>query len=216
MSESIKILVDGGAATAGPPLGPALGPLGVNAAKVVEEINKQTGDFKGMKIPVEVVVDPETKEFKVKVGMPPTSALILKALGVEKGGGGNEPVGDLGFMQLVEIVKKKQDSILAKDVKSALKEVAGTCQSLRVTIEGRKAGELIREINEGLFDDVIAGKSTEIPKPVIREEKKVKIIGVKEEKEEKPEEKVVEGEEKAGEKAGEAGEKPVEEKKDDK
>ena len=61
--KEINIIIEGGKATAGPPLGPALGPLGINAGKVVEEINEKTKGFSGVKIPVKVIVDPKTKEF---------------------------------------------------------------------------------------------------------------------------------------------------------
>ncbi len=67
---TIDAIVDGGAATAGPPLGPALGPYGI-AAKVVAEINSKTKDFKGMKIPVKIIVDKDTKEFEIQLGTPP-------------------------------------------------------------------------------------------------------------------------------------------------
>ncbi|MEM1676362.1 MAG: 50S ribosomal protein L11, partial [Nitrososphaerota archaeon] len=83
--KTLKFLVPGGEATAGPPIGPALGPLGVNVLQVVEEINKLTREFKGMRVPVEVVVDTETKQFKVNVGIPTTTALIVKEAGIEKG-----------------------------------------------------------------------------------------------------------------------------------
>ena len=59
MPEVIEALVDGGAATAGPPLGPALGPLGVNIMAVVKVINEKTSAFKGMKVPVRVMIDPK-------------------------------------------------------------------------------------------------------------------------------------------------------------
>ncbi|HNU62338.1 MAG TPA: 50S ribosomal protein L11, partial [Methanofastidiosum sp.] len=81
---SVTSLVDGGKATAGPPLGPALGPLGINVGKVVAEINEKTKDFQGMKVPVKIFVD-DKKNFRVEVGVPPASALILKDLKLEKG-----------------------------------------------------------------------------------------------------------------------------------
>ena len=200
-------MVDGGAATAGPPLGPALGPLGVNAAKVVEEINKATEAFTGMKVPVEVLVDPATKEFEVKVGSPPTSALLLKALGVEKGGSSKELVGDLGFDQIMEVARNKQDSLLANDFKPAIKEVVGTCQSLRISINGLTPKEMTDAIEKGVLDDYIAGKTTELPKLVHREEM-VKIVGV----EEKPPEAPPEEEEAKPEEEAEAGEETGEKK----
>ena len=80
----INALVTGGEASAGPPLGPALGPLGVNVLGIVNEINKQTGDFKGMRVPVKVEVDTETKGFTITVGTPTTSALVAKESGIPK------------------------------------------------------------------------------------------------------------------------------------
>ena len=55
MAQRINVLVDAGKASAGPPLGPALGPLGVNVTEVIAKINEKTKDFAGMKVPVEVV-----------------------------------------------------------------------------------------------------------------------------------------------------------------
>src|SRR5690349_7543598 len=69
----ISVLVNGGEATAGPPLGPQLGPLGVNVLGIVNEINRITADFKGMRVPVKIEVDQETKKFIVTVGTPTTS-----------------------------------------------------------------------------------------------------------------------------------------------
>ena len=74
----IKAMVEGGKATAGAPLGPALGPLGVNIGQVVAKINEQTKKFEGMTVPVEVDVNPSKKTFEIFVGSPPTSALIKK------------------------------------------------------------------------------------------------------------------------------------------
>jgi large subunit ribosomal protein L11 len=173
-------------------LGPALGPLGINTGKVVEEINKVTAAFKGMKVPVEVIVDPATKQFEVKVGSPPTSALLLKALDAEKGGGSKELIGDLSLSQVIDVAKSKQGSLLASSLKSAMKEVVGSCQSLRVSIQGLTPKEMTEAVNSGILDDYIAGKTTQLPKLVHREEEKVKIVGIEEKKPEvkeaKPEE----------------------------
>ena len=65
--EKIDVLVEGGKATAAPPLGPALGPLGVNIGEVVGTINEKTKAFAGMKVPVKVTVDSDTKEFDIEV-----------------------------------------------------------------------------------------------------------------------------------------------------
>ncbi|HIE34016.1 MAG TPA: 50S ribosomal protein L11, partial [Candidatus Altiarchaeales archaeon] len=84
---TIEVLVEGGKASGGPPLGPAIGPLGLNINEVVNTINQKTAEFEGMKIPVKVTVDTDTKEYAISVGSPPTSALIKKELGLEKATG---------------------------------------------------------------------------------------------------------------------------------
>ncbi|HLC97711.1 MAG TPA: 50S ribosomal protein L11, partial [Candidatus Nanoarchaeia archaeon] len=83
--QTVEIMVEGGKATAAPPLGPALGPTGVNIGQVVMEINKKTADLKGMQVPVKVTVNTETKEFSIVIGTPPAAALIKKEAGIEKG-----------------------------------------------------------------------------------------------------------------------------------
>lgn len=153
--ETIEALVEGGQADGGPPLGPALGPLGVNIGEVVSKINEETSDYAGMTVPVEVIVDEDTGEFEVEVGSPPTSAMIRNELGIEKGSSSKEdaPVGDLSVSQLVKIAKSKEGSILAKNKKKAVKEVLGTCLSMGVYAEGKDPREVQREVEEGKYDD---------------------------------------------------------------
>jgi len=153
--KTMRFLVQGGEATAGPPIGPALGPLGVNVLQIVEEINRQTREFKGMRVPVEVTVDTETKEFKIKVGTPTTAALIVKESGIEKGSSepGRNPVGNLSFEQVVKIARMKWPDMRAKTLKAAVKQVLGTCLSMGVTVEGKSPKEVIREVDSGAYDD---------------------------------------------------------------
>ena len=67
--DTVEILIEGGSATPGPPLGPALGPFGINMMQVVEEINNKSADFAGMKVPVKVSIDRDTKEFEIETEM---------------------------------------------------------------------------------------------------------------------------------------------------
>jgi len=71
--KTVEALIEGGKTTAAPPLGPALGPLGVNIGQIIADINKKTAGFKGMQVPVKIVVDEDTKEYKISVGTPPCS-----------------------------------------------------------------------------------------------------------------------------------------------
>jgi len=154
----VELLVSGGQATAGPPLGPALGPLGVNVLAIVNKINELTKDYSGMKVPVKVTVNPETKEFEVSVGTPTTSALIVSELKIDKGSGtpSTEKVGNLTMEQVVLIVKLKRSELLAKTLKAAAKEVLGSCVSLGVTVEGKDPRETQREIDEGKYDEIFS------------------------------------------------------------
>ncbi len=156
--KSFKFLIEGGKATAGPPIGPTLGPLGVNLPMIVAKINELTKDYAGMRVPVEVIVDVETKEFEVKVGIPTTSALIVKELGIEKGSGatGHDWVGNLKMEQVIKIAKIKRPQLMAKTLKAAVKEILGTCVSMGVLVEGKHPKEVIKEVNEGVWDHLLS------------------------------------------------------------
>ena len=154
--QTIDVLVDGGKASGGPPLGPSLGPTGVNVGDVVNRINEKTKDFDGMKVPVKVIIDLDVKTFEIEIGTPPTSALIKKEIGLEKGTQDGGIVGDLTVEQLVKITKMKKDSLLANDLKSAVKEVVGVCVSTGISIEGTNPRDLFAEIDSGKYDDKIS------------------------------------------------------------
>lgn len=148
--KTFRFLVEGGKATAGPPIGPALGPLGLNIMQVVDKINEETAEYHGMRVPVEVIVNPDTKEFRVEVGTPSAAALIVKELGVEKGSGtpGQDWVGSLPVEQVVKIARIKMPDMRAKTLKAAVKQVLGTCVSMGVLVEGKNPKEIIRNIDE--------------------------------------------------------------------
>jgi len=156
MSEKkvVEALVSGGQATAGPPLGPALGPLGVNVLAIVNKINEVTKNYAGMKVPVKITVDTETKQFEVNVGTPTTSALIVSELGISKGSGApkTEKVGNLSMAQVVHVANIKRSKLLARDLRAAVKEVLGSCVSMGVTVEDKDPREVQKEIGEGKYD----------------------------------------------------------------
>lgn len=157
--ESLEVLVDAGEVSAGPPLGPALGPLGVNIMEIIKVINQKTDQFKGMKVPVKLTIDTETKEFEIEVGTPPTSSLILKELGLEKGSGeaGTKRVGDITIEQIKKIAEMKRDSTLSMNEKNRVMEVIGTCVSMGVMIEGKNPKEFQNEIRKGTYDGILMG-----------------------------------------------------------
>jgi large subunit ribosomal protein L11 len=155
MAGTIEVLVPGGEADPGPPLGPELGPTPVDVQAVVGEINDQTAAFDGTEVPVTVTYD-DDGSFDIDVGVPPTAALVKDELGFETGSGkpNEEFVEDMSLEQLKTVAEQKLPDLLAYDTKSAAKEVAGTCVSLGVTIEGQDAREFKQRIDEGEYDDV--------------------------------------------------------------
>jgi large subunit ribosomal protein L11 len=164
VSQSVDAMIPGGKATASPPLGPALGPLGVNIGQVVSEINKKTAAFNGMQVPVKVIVDTDTKEFEISIGTPPASALILKEANIQKGSGTphTDKVADLLIPQIIKIAKMKEDGMLGKDLKARVKEIIGTCNSMGILVGGKPAVEAIKDVNEGKYDKEIKEEKTEL------------------------------------------------------
>ncbi len=158
MANVVEALVPGGKASAGPPLGPALGPLGVNVAQVVAKINEATKDLNGMQVPVKVKVKSRT-EFEIEVGTPPTSALILKEMGIEKGTGDKSTVGNLTIDQVVKIANIKRKGLLSKTLKNAAREVIGTAGSIGATIEGMPSKEAQAAVASGKYDEILEAKA---------------------------------------------------------
>ncbi len=153
--QTISSLVIGGEASAGPPLGPALGPMGVNIMEVINTINEKTKEFKGMKVPVTVSIDPDTKKWEIEVGIPSASALLLKEAGLEKGSGtsGTEWVGEVSADAIAKIANIKLESSYASSLKSVAKQIVGTCIPLGIKIEGKTPKEFTVEINESKWDE---------------------------------------------------------------
>ncbi len=146
MAEQVSVLVEGGKATPGPPLGPALGPLGINVVQVVAQINEKTKGFSGMKVPVLVKVGPN-KSFTLEVGRPPTTALLLKEAKAEKGAGKakTDTVGNVSISQIRQIVAMKSEDLFGRTEEEKVNQVIGTCVSMGITVDGRDPRELLRE-----------------------------------------------------------------------
>jgi large subunit ribosomal protein L11 len=161
MAGTIEVLVPGGEADPGPPLGPELGPTPVNVQEVVTDINDETDAFDGMEVPVTVDYD-DDGSFSISVGVPPTTALVKDTAGFETGSG--EPqtdfVADITVEEVKQIADQKGSDLLAYDTKSAAKEVAGTCVSLGVTIDGEDARTFGERVDEGQYDDALAEEAT--------------------------------------------------------
>ncbi len=160
----IKLLVEAGQMKPGPALSQKLGPTGINVNQVITKVNDATKKFEGMKVPVELDIDVSTKEIEVKVSSPPASGLLKKELKIDKGSGNpvKTKVGNLSIEQVISIAIAKHPNLLAKTLKSAVKEIVGTCVSLGVLVENKSPAEVEKEIDAGKYDDEILHEKTEV------------------------------------------------------
>ncbi|MEM5790489.1 MAG: 50S ribosomal protein L11 [Candidatus Aenigmatarchaeota archaeon] len=161
MKEEIQFLVEGGKASSAI-IAPKIASYKLNVNEVLEKVNEKTREYIGMEIPVKLIIDKEKKIFEVEVGVPPISSLIKKELGIEKAkiseedkAKGITSVGDLKMEQVIKIAKMKRDSLLVKDLKNAVKMVLGSIVSMPITVEGKKVKEIIKEVDEGKWDEII-------------------------------------------------------------
>src|SRR3990167_7640956 len=135
----VKLIVDGGDMKPGPAVAQQIGPLGINLGKVIADVNTATLGFKGIKVPVEIDVDGKTKKYEIHVFSPPVAELIKKELSLEKGSGEalKTKVGNIALERIIYIAQTKMPSLLAKDLKSAIKLVVGTCVSMGILVDNK-------------------------------------------------------------------------------
>jgi large subunit ribosomal protein L11 len=156
----VRALITGGAASGGPPIGPAVGPTGINIKDVVDAVNEKTMLFKGLTVPVRIECDPVTKQFEIFVETPSTASLLLKELGIEKGSinSSEQKSGDLTLEQVIAVTNAKKDIFLARTFKNAVKTVLGTALSIGATVEGSNPRDMQKRIDAGEYDDKIQGE----------------------------------------------------------
>jgi len=158
----MKLLVDAGAMKPGPALSQKMGPLGINLGKIIADVNKATSEFKGIKVPVLLDINTKTKAFTVSVSTPPTSELLKQELGITKGSGEakNIKMGNLPFETIIKVAKIKEKDMMVNSLNAAIDSVLGTCVSLGILVESKDGREIIKEVKEGKYNDLIS-KGTE-------------------------------------------------------
>ena len=161
----VKLLVEGGSMKPGPALSQKLGPMGINLNQVIQRVNEETKSFEGLKVPVELDVNPSTKKFEVKVFSPPVSELLKRELKIDKGSGIQKKmqVANASIEQIIFVTKMKYQNLLARNFKAAVKSVVGTCVSLGILVENKSAAEVEKEIDEGKYDEEIRSESIQTP-----------------------------------------------------
>ena len=132
----IKLQIPAGQANPAPPVGPALGQHGVNIMAFCKEYNERTANQAGSIIPVEITIF-EDRSFTFITKTPPTTDLLKKALGLEKGSGdsGREKVGELSRDKLREIAQIKAKDLNATSIEGAERIVEGTARSMGIEVK---------------------------------------------------------------------------------
>ena len=132
----IKLQLQAGKATPAPPVGPALGQHGVNIMAFVKEYNERTGSQAGTIIPVQITVF-EDRSFNFVTKTPPTSELLRKVAGIEKGDAqtGRSVVGSVSRNSIREIAQTKLKDLNATSVDKAMKIIEGTARSMGIAVE---------------------------------------------------------------------------------
>jgi len=132
----IKLQIPAGQANPAPPVGPALGQHGINIMAFCKEYNERTSDQAGSIIPAEITVF-DDRSFTFITKTPPTTDLLKKALGVEKGANasGHEKIGTLSRDKLREIAQLKANDLNAISIEGAERIIEGTARSMGIEIE---------------------------------------------------------------------------------
>lgn len=131
----IKLQIPAGAANPAPPVGPALGQQGVNIMEFCKQFNARTKDAGGLVTPVVITVYSD-RSFTFITKTPPTSVLILKEMGKEKGSGvpNKEKIGSITKSQVKKIAEMKLADLSAASVEAAMNTVMGTARSMGVNV----------------------------------------------------------------------------------
>lgn len=160
--ETLELLVEGGKASPDPNSAQKLSAYKLNIGDVFKKVNEKTETYKGMQVPVKIIIDRDTKEVEIEVGIPPVSSMIKKEIGIEKAklteedtAAGKTVLGSITMEQCVKIAKMKMGEMLVKDLKSAVKQVIGTVVSMTgIQVEEKSPKDILKEIDEGKWDEL--------------------------------------------------------------
>ncbi len=135
VNKVVKLQLNAGKATAGPPVGSSLGPFGINIPSFVKEFNEKTASQAGLIIPVEITIYAD-RSFTFVLKTPPAAVLIKKACGIESGSANSikTKVAKITKAQVKQIAEMKMPDLNATSVESAMKMIEGTCRSMGVTV----------------------------------------------------------------------------------
>ncbi len=131
----VKLQIEAGKATTGPPVGPSLAPHGINLMELIKSYNAATASQVGSIVPVEVTIY-EDRSYTFELKTPPASQLLRKAAGIEKGAStaGRATAGTVTKAQVREIAEMKLRDLNANDVEAAMRVIEGTARSMGIEV----------------------------------------------------------------------------------
>ena len=132
----IKLQIPAGKATPAPPVGPALGPHGVNIVEFTKQFNAQTADKGDLIIPVVITVYAD-RTFSFITKTPPAAVLLKKACNLQKASGtpNKDKVAKISKDKIREIAELKMPDLNAVDIEGAMSMIAGTARSMGIVVE---------------------------------------------------------------------------------
>ena len=131
----VKLQLEAGKATPGPPVGSTLGPHGINLGMFTKEFNEKTASQAGLIIPVVVTIYAD-RSFSFELKTPPAAVLIKKAIGLDKGSAvpNKTKVGSIKMSQIRQIAEQKMPDLNCTSIESAMSMIAGAARSMGVTV----------------------------------------------------------------------------------
>jgi len=153
----LRFQIEGGKASPEPPLGPALSDVGLNVSEVVDKLNEITKPYEGLTVDVKIIVDLDTKSYRIELGLPTTTSLLLKFAGASEPSGdpAHNKVGDIKMEDVIKVAIMKKPEMNAKSLKAAVKCILGSARSIGLTVEGKDPKDVVREVEQGVYDELI-------------------------------------------------------------
>ncbi len=130
---------------------------GLDLNKLAEDLNRKTKYIRGKEVTAKIYVYPRKKEYYIEIVPPTTTELLLWKAGASEPSGDpmHKKVGDLKIKDVIEVAIAKKSELLTRDLKKAVKMMLGSARSIGLTVEGKDPKIVTREVDEGLYDDII-------------------------------------------------------------
>jgi large subunit ribosomal protein L11 len=131
----VTLQINAGKANPAPPIGPALAQHGINLMAFCKEYNARTSNRMGEIIPAEITIFMDGS-FKFILKSPPTTFLIKRAAGVDKGSSvpQSQKVGKINRRQIREIAEVKTSDMNTKDMDAIMRQIEGTARQMGIEV----------------------------------------------------------------------------------